>query len=109
VAPSGRFEGLIARLDYHDAGEVIGELKEGAAGVLSRFNALEAGLDAGDAELAKLRGGSVSGLPRLGEDVLPIGNLFIDAILKERRKLRERRTGWRQRVHPWEGARATTS
>jgi hypothetical protein len=109
VAPSGRFDGFIARLGYHEAGEVIGELKEGAASVLSRFDALEAGLDAGDAELAKLLGGRVSQLLRLGEDILPIGDLFIDEIPKERRKLRERRTAWRQRMHPWEGARATTS
>ena len=92
---SERREGLIARLNHHEAGEVIGELKEGAASVLVGIDALETGVNAGDAELAQVLGGKVSRLLRLGEEVLPKGKLFMDAIPKERRQLRERRSGWR--------------
>jgi len=90
---------LVARLDDHEAGQVIGELKEGAAGVLSGGDALEAGLDASYAEFAHLIGGIVARFIGMGESLLPKDNLFVNAIPKERGKIRKRRTGWRQRAH----------
>ena len=41
----------------------------------------------------------------MGESLLPKDNLSVNAIPKERGKMRNRRTGWRQRVHEWERAK----
>ena len=50
----------IAGIDYGKASDVVGHLEEGAAGVLAGVDALETGLDAGDADLLRISSGGAS-------------------------------------------------
>ena len=66
---------LIARIDYGQASDVVGQLEEGAASVLAGLQAFETDFDAGDADLAHPVGVSFLGV-RVREEFLPTGNLL---------------------------------
>ena len=82
---------LIARIDYDQASDVVGQLEEGAASVLAGLQAFETDFDAGDADLAHLVGVSLLGF-RVREKLLPIANLLGHPGPEERGQVWQRRT-----------------
>jgi len=80
----------IARLDDGEAGDVVGHLEEGAAGILAGMDAFETGFDAGDTELAHLIGGRFAG-GCVRKKLLPVGNLLGNLGPEERRQVRQLR------------------